>query len=105
MNIKQTISDALKKGNIEWKKHALQRILERNIKRNDVLNTIKTGIVIEEYPTDKPLFSCLIYNNDKENPLHVVAGIDEDTDSIFIITVYRPDSDVFLEDFITRKRK
>lgn len=104
MNIKKTISNAIRKGHVEWKRHVLQRILERNINRDEVINALKTGVVIEEYPYDKPLFSCLIYNNNKGNPLHVVAAIDEKLDSIAIITVYRPDSSVFLEDLITRKR-
>ena len=48
--------DELKKlcrlSRIKWSKHALERMQERNISRDDVKNCIMHGEIIENYPDD-----------------------------------------------------
>jgi hypothetical protein len=51
---------AVKNGRIRWQKHALERMLERDIFRNDVKEVIIEGEIIEEYPGDLPYPSVLI---------------------------------------------
>ena len=104
-NVKTKIFQILSSGSIGWKNHALQRLFERNIRRSEVFETLKIGEIIEEYTGDFPLQSFLIFNNDYENPLHVVFAIDESAKVIYIITVYRPDNKIFEKDLKTRKRK
>ncbi|MFZ2631284.1 MAG: DUF4258 domain-containing protein [Desulfosalsimonadaceae bacterium] len=48
------IQKAIENKNIVWRKHALIRMLERDISRNDVFKTIYNGKVIETYPDIKP---------------------------------------------------
>ena len=43
------IQKAFKSKNIVWRKHALIRLLERDISRNDVFNAIYNGKIIEMY--------------------------------------------------------
>ena len=39
---------------IEWRKHVLQRLAERNILQSEVLKVLLAGELIEDYPDDKP---------------------------------------------------
>jgi len=98
------IIKAIKLGNIEWRKHALERMLERNISRKEVKETIKYGELIENYETDTFFESALFfYNNSKA--IHVVAGFDKINQIIYIITAYRPDTFHFENDLKTRRTK
>lgn len=85
-----------------WRKHALERMLERGITRAEVVAALQNGEVVEEYPNDFPYPSCLIYNISNE-PLHVVAAIYEQ--KCFIITAYRPSLEEFESDYRTRKNR
>lgn len=89
---------------IYWKLHSLERMMERNISKEDVINCINNGKIIEKYPDERAFPSCLIFGIDlKDRKLHVVAGITDD--KLHIITVYFPDMIHFEADFVTRKRK
>ena len=99
---KLKIVEVLELGSIEWRKHALERMLERDISRFEVKEALKYGEVIEIYETDTPFASALFfYVNDK--PIHVVASLDEDTKTIFVITAYVPDTIHFYDDLKQRR--
>lgn len=103
MDIKQlqrlyNISDS----NIKWAKHCLERMQERDINIDDVESCLQTGKIIEDYPDDFSHPSCLIFGYTKENKiLHIV--VDSNSDTIFFITAYFPDTDKFEKDLKTRK--
>jgi hypothetical protein len=50
---------AVENGNIEWQRHALERMMERKIPREAVKEVLKNGEIIEDYPDDKPYPSAL----------------------------------------------
>lgn len=91
-------------GRLHWHQHALERFLEREISRAEVIYAIMHGVVIETYPTDRPCPSCLILCLDS-SPLHVVAATDPAAQICHIITAYRPDLEHFEPDFRTRRNK
>ena len=96
------IRDLIRNNNIKWNGHATQRMLKRNIARNDVIYTLMNGEVIEEYPNDYPYPSCLVFCMLSNNfPMHVVCSIGQD--KLWIITVYRPDIFKWHDDYKTRK--
>lgn len=99
----ESIKQAVQTGSIEWKLHGVERLIERGIRRSDVLSCMKSGKIIERYPDDKPYPSCLIFNEDQNNPLHVVVAYDEDNLKIYVITVYEPSLDEFEPDYKTRR--
>jgi len=99
---KEKIIETLKMGNIEWRRHALERMLERDISRNEVKMTLRYGEIIENYETDVPFESALFFYIGSK-PIHVVASLDEVTKTIFIITVYVPSTKYFYEDLKTRR--
>ncbi|MFI3206948.1 MAG: DUF4258 domain-containing protein [Clostridia bacterium] len=87
---------------VMWREHALKRMRERNIKKSDVINCIKTGEIIEQYPEDYPHPSCLVFGFDNEKfILHAVCS---DNDCIlWIITAYYPNNIKWQDDYKTRK--
>ena len=91
-------------GKIHWTTHGLERLQERDISVADVKNCIMTGEIIEEYPTDFPNPSCLIFGKTLQDKIiHVVCGIDENF--LYIITAYIPTTEKFLDDLRTRRQK
>ncbi len=98
----RNLRDAVLTQNILWQKHALQRMMEREITRDDVKKILLKGAIIEQYPDDKPVPSVLILGWIKDRPLHAVVAFDNKR--IFVITVYEPDQNYFQSDFKTRKK-
>ena len=94
---------ALEVGAVEWRKHALERMLQRNISRYEVKDALLYGEIIEVYKDDKPYESAL-YLHMKSSPLHVVASFDSINRVVYVITAYRPDEVHFENDFKTRRR-
>lgn len=85
-----------------WSIHSLKRMRERQITVDDYKACIMNGEIIEQYPNDRPLPSCLISGYSVDNKhLHDVLG----TDNAFIyaITAYYPSVSEWESDFKTRK--
>ncbi len=99
---KEKIIEALENGTIEWRRHALERMFERDISRSEVKVTLRDGEIIENYETDVPFESALFFYIDSK-PIHVVASLDEATKTIYIITAYVPSITHFNEDLKTRR--
>jgi len=78
-------------------------MFDRRISVENVLETLRSGEAIEEYPSDMPLPSRLVLGWIGSRPLHVVAAHDPQTGDRIIITAYEPDSDRWDPGF--RKRK
>lgn len=90
--------------NIEITMHAAKRLEQRGIYINDIINCIKSGEIIEQYPSDYPYPSCLILGfSVLDKILHVVIGSDYTT--LWIVTAYYPDSSKWEDDFKTRKEQ
>lgn len=102
--MKKDVIKTVKEGRIKWQRHALQRMMERDISREEVKQVLLEGELIEEYPNDFPLQSGLFpgfINNDE--PLHIVTAVDSELNWCYIVTAYRPSSERFESDFKTRK--
>jgi len=95
---------AVENGNIEWQRHALERMMERRISRKAVKEVLKNGEIIEDYPDDKPYPSALFLGWINGEPLHVVAAFDSLIGWCFIITAYKPDLEHFESDYKTRRQ-
>lgn len=87
-----------------WSVHALKRLQERGIYRDDVFNAIHTGKIIEQYPDSYPYPACLVLGVSTNNEyLHIVAGCNGNV--VCIVIAYFPNSDKFESDSQTRKEK
>ncbi len=104
MNL-QGLREALTEGRIEWRKHVLQRLAERNILQEEVIKALQSGEVIEDYHDDKPYPSSLFLGSGHHEPLHVVVAFDEGNKLAYSSTAYRPSAQAFESDYRTRKRR
>ena len=98
------IKSAVENGNIEWQKHALERMLQRGISRDIVKSVLLSGTIIEDYPDDMPYPTALFLGWFEQKPFHVVAAFDSQSGYCFIITAYRPDPEHFKQDYKTRRQ-
>ena len=65
--------------------HSFQRMFERNIAPEDVIDVLRNGEMIKEYPDDKPV--------------HVVVARNDENGFCFVVTVYEPDPILWSADF------
>ncbi len=99
----EEIQKLCSQSKIKWSGHAAERIQQRGISREDVINCIMDGEIIEDYPDYWLNPACLIFGYSVNNKiLHVVVGID---DYIHIVTAYFPDKTKFEADMKTRKER
>lgn len=83
----------------------LERLVSRDISRSTVLNILRSGEGIEDYPDDYAFPSGLFFGWHGGKPLHVVAALEETSPRVYIITAYEPDLEHFENDFRTRRKK
>ncbi len=86
-----------------WQDHAMIRMIERNVFRDEVIEVLLGGECIEVYDDDTPFPSGLFFKTVENRPLHVVASYDETKAWIYIITIYEPDTINFSTDFRQRR--
>ncbi|MFQ5881097.1 MAG: DUF4258 domain-containing protein [Candidatus Methylomirabilales bacterium] len=89
---------------IDWQRHVLERMAERDIGRSEVFQVLLGGERIEDYPETKPFPSALFLGWSGPRPLHVVAAYDSSGDRVFIITAYEPDLEHFEPGFKIRRK-
>jgi len=100
----EEIKEKVSEHKIKWRGHASQRMIERDIKRQSVMEAILKGEIIEDYPEDFPFPSCLILGFSTDGiPIHVVCSIGQDY--LWIITVYHPEAHKWEPDLKTRKTR
>lgn len=90
-------------GKILFKKHALLRIIERNISINEIIEVLNNFVIVDFYPDDRPLPSYLLLGYSKnKKPLHILLALDKDGGYIWIITAYIPDKSKWNEKLTER---
>lgn len=95
---------AVEAGRVEWQRHVLERMMEREISRRDVLEVLLNGERIEDHPDDYPLPGALFSGYVASRPFHVVAAFNSERATVAVITTYEPDLIHFEDDFRTRKK-
>jgi hypothetical protein len=97
----QAIQQKINNRQYHWRRHAIQRSIERRISEQEVVEVLLSGDIIEEYPEDKYGPSCLILGRTKTGrPLHVQCSLPP---PVWIITLYEPDPQEWI-DLRTRKK-
>jgi hypothetical protein len=110
---KQTFIRRKAKENIEsvdgtqvyWSRHAITELVQDQLTRAEVETALQNCEVIEDYPaTHRPLPDCLVLGHlPSTHPIHVVIAIDQARDRIFVVTMYRPLAERWVDDWRTRK--
>jgi len=90
---------------IRVSQHAFRRLLSHSIRSDDLVVTIVSAVVLEDYPSyySGPAVLVLQYDANRA-PLHAVWGIEKGTDEpAVLVTAYRPDPSLWSDDFRTRR--
>ncbi len=95
----------MKYKQIIFSRHAIQRMFERGLKKEDVLQVIAKSEKIENYPHDKPFPSCLLLGFIKTTPIHVVLASDMSTQVGYVVTAYVPDPVIWDKGFRKRRKE
>ena len=79
-------------------------MFERGITQSEVVQVVRFGEIIEDYPDDSPYPSRLILGMQGIRPIHVVVADNMEDRMLVVITVYEPDSSQWTRDFRRRLR-
>ena len=99
------ITEAIGSGRVRVTDHADEEAEADRLSLDDVFTSVLGGEVIEDYPSDRPYPSCLIYweTPDKAH-VHSVWAYNEVNQWAVLITVYRPDPRRWINWRISRTR-
>jgi len=78
-------------------------MFQRSIPPDEALECIHSGETIARYPDDSPYPSALLLGFLRDLPLHVLVARDSETGNCYVVTVYRPDPELWGSDFRTRR--
>jgi len=96
---------AVRAGRIEWQRHALERMAERGIARQQVKAVLLEGERIEDYPDTYPMAAALFFGGPAGRALHVVGALDAAAQTAYVITAYEPTKEHFGTDLRTRRKR
>lgn len=88
---------------VRFSRHAIERMFQRSISPDEILECIRSGEVFANYPDDSPYPSVLLLGFKHSNPLHVPVGRHHEMGNCYVVTVYRPDPELWGSDFKTRR--
>jgi hypothetical protein len=95
----------VERGEVKLSDHGYDEMSDEDILAREVLAGVSEGIVVEDYPTYAKGPCVLVLQRDPDQrPIHVVWGIPKGLSSpAVVVTAYRPNPDLWSEDF-TRRR-
>ena len=104
MNI-EDIVDAINGQRVRITDHADEEAETDDLTFDEIFFSVSQGEIIEQYPDDKPYPSCLINGQTfSGDAVHSVWAFNENSQWAVLITVYRPDPDIWVNCRIRRKK-
>jgi len=89
---------------VRYSRHAIERMFQRSIRPDEIMEVIRSGEVIASYPDDSPYPSALLLGFVRKVPVHVLVAQERPTGTCFVVTVYRPNPELWSSDFRTRRQ-
>ena len=90
---------------ILWSSHAVKKLRIEELRKSQIEDTLKDCDLVEDYHVvGRPLPDCLVLGFINDEPVHVVAALDEVFDRILIVTVYRPLAERWEDGWKKRKK-
>jgi hypothetical protein len=88
----EDIAEAIRSDRVRITDHADEEAHADRLSMEEVFSSVSRGEVIEDYPTDKPYPSCLVFGlAPGGEPVHSVWAYNPESRWAVLITVYRPD--------------
>ena len=87
-----------------YSRHAIERMFQRGLSSAAIAAVLRAGEVIADYPEDAPFPSRLLLGFALGQPVHVVVARDPESGACFVVTVYRPDPQLWEQDHKTRRQ-
>ena len=101
----EDIIGAIRNDRVHITGHAYDEAEEDQLSYDDIFASVYQGEVIEDYPDDKPFPSCLVYGNTySAEPVHSVWAYSHEGGRAILVTVYRPDPDMWIDWRVRRLR-
>jgi hypothetical protein len=92
------IGDAIRNGRVRITDHADEEAEADGLSFDEVYFSVLHGEVVEDYPTDRPYPSCLIFGRTfGGDPVHSVWALNAENGWAALITVYRPDAERWVD--------
>lgn len=88
---------------IRYSRHAFERMFQRAVTPDTVTTIVANGEIIASYPDDNPHPSALLLGFDADRPVHIVVARNNDSGECTVVTVYRPDPQIWNDDFKSRR--
>jgi len=89
---------------VYFSRHAPERMFQRGVPPDEVIECIQSGEIIANYPDDSPYSSALPLRFQQGVPLHVLVARQPETGDCYVVTAYRPDPELWGSDFKTRRK-
>jgi hypothetical protein len=83
--------------------HALRRMFQRGLGKNDIIEVLKAGECIAEYPEDRPYPGYLVLGFAGSWPVHIVVARNVADETCYVVTAYVPDRSLWSDDFRIRR--
>ncbi len=93
------------KQKIIYSNHAVKQMFQRNISPKDIELSLQQGEIIKEYPSDRPYPSRILLAYSNKRPIHIVYSYNKTEGTYIIITAYEPPTELWENDFKTRKKQ
>lgn len=91
MKTLEVVRSQLSAGEYDLSRHALRRVVERDISEQEIRQAGQRAAIIENYPDDKYSPSSLLLGfTSMRRALHIQVSL-ADTELVRIITLYEPD--------------
>ena len=91
------ICEAIRARRVRITDHADEEATADRLRLDEIYFSTLSGEIIEDYPTDKPYPSCLIYGRTSGgDPVHSVWAYSGETRWAVLVTVYRPDPNLWI---------
>lgn len=98
------IIEAIAAGRSRFTSHGAIEAAADGLAESEIHHSVFHGEIIEDYPNDQPLPSCLVFGRAPDgNPVHSVWAYNRETRRAAMITVYRPDPERWI-DWRARRR-
>ena len=85
------IIEAVAAGRLRSTQHGNLEAAADGLSESEIHYSVLHGEIIEDYPDDYPLPSCLIFGRAPDGrPIHSVWAYNRETQQAIMVTVYRP---------------